>query len=60
MSRASKEAKRNREAAQRAKNPTVHVKLPIWLRGTLEVQNSEKPNRLVSRPSYKHPPKLEI
>lgn len=60
MSRASKEAKRNREAAQRAKNLTVHVKLPIWLKGTLEVQNAEKPNRLVSRPSYKHPPKLKI
>ena len=60
MSRASKEAKRAAEAAQRRKTPTVHVKLPIWLRGTLEVQNAEKPDRLVSRPSFKHPPTLKL
>lgn len=60
MSRASKEAKRAAEAAQRRKTPTVYAKLPIWLRGTLEVQNAEKPNRIVSRPSYKHPPTLNI
>ena len=60
MSRASKEAKRAREAAQRGKTPTVYVKVPIWMRGTLEVQNAEKPNRLVSRPFFKHPPTLKL
>jgi hypothetical protein len=60
MSKYSKEVKRQREAAQRAKTGTHHSKVPGCLQGTLMVQNSTQPGRVIPNPSFKFPSTLKI